>query len=176
MLSNEELNRVLSLYEHESFFVSSIESFSVDEMNFEQMIAAEPLFYDIQSHFKQSIDIKPWENRGDYIPVILNEWKKIRDLLKGKFRERNIVPYEDDVKKSITYFIVVLHWLNQVPVQRLKELQIVIAQFQLKPVNCVERLLFILQKPLQYHSFIQLEQLFIELEKLFHKDLIKKNT
>jgi hypothetical protein len=45
----------------------------------------------------------------------------------------------------------------------------ILSDLQRKPVNCEERLLFVINKPTQYHSFVQLQQLFDELEKIYYK-------
>ncbi len=44
----------------------------------------------------------------------------------------------------------------------------------MQPVNFIERYSFIIKKPNNYHSYIQLAQLYIEIEKLYVKKMITK--
>ncbi|MED4532153.1 YpoC family protein [Metabacillus fastidiosus] len=174
MLNDNRLYNVPSCYQHEPFFLASATfpfTKQIDASDVLYIITEEPLFYDIQNSVKKPNIMKPWEEKFEYIPVILNGWINVRNVLREKFKDRNINEHKDLVRKSITYFIISLHWLNDVPVQSLENINKTIEEFQLKPINCAERFLFILKRPMQYHSFIQLEQLFTELEKLFYKEL-----
>ena len=43
---------------------------------------------------------------------------------------------------------------------------------KIKPINIRERLDYIIQNPNKFHSFIQLSELFVEMEKLFRKQQV----
>ena len=49
-------------------------------------------------------------------------------------------------------------------------MQINTNKLKVQPVNFMERYSFIIKKPSNYHSYIQLAQLYIEIEKLYVKN------
>ncbi len=53
-------------------------------------------------------------------------------------------------------------------------MQINTNKLKVQPVNFMERYSFIIKKPSNYHSYIQLAQLYIEIEKLYVKKMITK--
>ena len=52
-------------------------------------------------------------------------------------------------------------------------MQINTNKLKVQPVNFMERYSFIIKKPSNYHSYIQLAQLYIEIEKLYVKMITK---
>ena len=55
-------------------------------------------------------------------------------------------------------------------------MQINTNKLKVQPVNFMERYSFIIKKPSNYHSYIQLAQLYIEIEKLYVKKMITKRS
>jgi len=75
------------------------------------------------------------------------------------------------------YFVAFLFWTNETNVPGILNLEQEIKQLRIKPINISERLDFIMSKPDNYHSFVQLCQLFEEFTKQYYKSLLlmKKN-
>ncbi|WP_377802107.1 YpoC family protein [Bacillus benzoevorans] len=107
------------------------------------------------------------------ITFFLDEWEKVKDELHGRFskREQNDVP--ELMKKGIALFYEMIFWCNKGSVEFSRE---ELEQLDLKPINAVERLSFITSRPSNYHSYVQLTELFIELEKIFSKEQIMKKA
>ncbi len=78
------------------------------------------------------------------------------------------------MEESITAFLSFLYAVNDKHPKNKEELNKELDSLQYKPINVKERLEFIMKKPHQYHSFIQLTELFHELEKLNAKKQIIK--
>ncbi|MCV9888386.1 YpoC family protein [Metabacillus halosaccharovorans] len=140
-----------------------------------QVISHEPFYFDMLYALKETLECNPWENPKDFVSIILAEWKQ----LKGNARE--IYKQKERSNKSerllvhcVSLFIACLFWLNRSPVLGLRPSDMELDDFYRKPVNCKERLLFIMSKPTQYHAFIQLEQLFNECEKIYAKAIALK--
>ena len=74
------------------------------------------------------------------------------------------------------HLLSVVYWLNEQPVHSLNEMQINTNKLKVQPVNFMERYSFIIKKPSNYHSYIQLAQLYIEIEKLYVKKMITKRS
>ena len=74
------------------------------------------------------------------------------------------------------HLLSVVYWLNEQPVHSLNEMQINTNKLKVQPVNFMERYSFIIKKPSNYHSYIQLAQLYIEIEKLYVKKMITKKS
>lgn len=71
--------------------------------------------------------------------------------------------------KGVCYLIAAFHWTMGEPVETLKWETLIRKNFPVKPINWTERVEFILQKPTQYHCFIQLDELFTEMKKQYYK-------
>ena len=116
----------------------------------------------------------PWEYAEKHVPFLLNEWKKIDVECQNLFSERKTKQALEPMKEGIALFFTLIFWIHSQPVQ-LKDWEHIVNQLAIKPVNLVERLSFIVQRPALYHSFIQLSELFRELEKHYVKSMIKKS-
>lgn len=75
------------------------------------------------------------------------------------------------MKKGIGIFLQAVFWSNHVPA-RLNGLNF--DKLKVKPINVYERLEFIMNRPGNYHSFIQLSELMAEQEKQFVKHMALK--
>ena len=73
------------------------------------------------------------------------------------------------------HLLSIVYWLNDKPVHSLNEMQVNTNKLEVQPVNFMERYSFIIKKPSNYHSYIQLAQLYIEIEKLYVKKMITKS-
>jgi len=117
--------------------------------------------------------LKPWEFADYTIPAVIKEWGSIKEELTSKFANRDSGNSVELMKKGIAFFYEILYWCNQQPVvlKENKYLDLVI-----KPINMGERWNFILSRINKYHSFVQLTELFIEMEKLFYRQQIMKKA
>ncbi len=129
--------------------------------------------YDVA--FYHGIEVyHPWEHTEKHLSALLAEWKKIDVECQKHFSERKTKKALEPMTEGIALFFTLLFWIHNQPVQ-LKGWEDKVIQLTIKPVNLVERLTFIVQRPSLYHSFIQLSELFRELEKHYVKSLIKKS-
>ncbi|MBM6619822.1 YpoC family protein [Bacillus suaedaesalsae] len=129
-----------------------------------------PFIYDLLDQF-ESNHYKPWESREESLPFILKEWEKDRQKLTDLFSARKRKEAKPIALNCISLFFMAVYWTNEKSVQSVNQLEEPITNLKIKPVNCVERLTYILNAPDHYHSFIQLTQLFDELNKQFHKSI-----
>lgn len=118
--------------------------------------------------------IKPWEMHEEFIPFLLNEWENTKPLLEDFFSRRDIKQVEGPMKFGISLLIEFVYWVNEQPVQ----LSPAILQnnLSIKPVNLEERLSFILARPTLHHSYIQLSELMVEMEKQYVKQMALKKA
>lgn len=117
--------------------------------------------------------IKPWENPHQTVPVIIKEWNEIKSELHTLFANRESSSVEPLMKKGISLFLEALYWTNHIPT--LQE-ETTIDTLLIKPVNVKERLDFILSYPKKFHSYMQLGELFVEIEKLFTREQVRKKA
>ncbi|MFY4776017.1 YpoC family protein [Metabacillus sp. RGM 3146] len=143
-------------------------------LTFKDSIVREPFIYDILLYNGYDA-AKPWQNSGIFVPILLEEWKKEEQVLTACFKERRGKGNEELMTSSISFFIIFICWANDQPVETLESHLTWLEQKKVKPVNVKERLRFIIENPTQFHSFIQLQQLFQELAKHFiKKEALKK--
>lgn len=117
---------------------------------------------------------RPWEDSEKYAPILLKEWKKIKTECQTLFSERKTKQTLEPMKEGIALFFTFIYWIHNRPVE-LREWNQIVDVLPIKPVNLVERLAFIIQRPALYHSFVQLSELFHEVEKHYVKSIIKKS-
>ncbi|PMC39385.1 hypothetical protein CJ195_05530 [Bacillus sp. UMB0899] len=142
-----------------------------------QVLSEEPFYFDMLYNLKENIEYNPWENPRDSVSIIFEEWKRVRGKARDSFKDlrgKSNISEERLLVHCVSLFIVCLYWLNKRPVPGLHTSNMQLEQLKIKPVNCEERLLFIISKPTQYHAYIQLEQLFNECEKMFAKAIVLK--
>ncbi|MGG3689143.1 YpoC family protein [Caldifermentibacillus hisashii] len=131
-------------------------------------------FFPEENRFYLGIDESiPWKNEKEAVIQIVHEWQPYLKELTGLFKERKNKETKPLMVKGISLFIRLLFWSNNEPTD-LKNLQEKLVLFEAKPVNIVERLQFLMQRPTLYHSFIQLSELMIEQEKIFYKYMVMK--
>lgn len=146
------------------------------KLHIEPLIHCEELFindyFPYEVAYYVGIDVyRPWEHANDAVAQLIDYWKPLSQKLSHLFEKRNRMNVQKPMKQGISLLIQCLFWINNKPVifyeQSIKD-----DDLKWKPVNIKERLEFILHRPNVYHSFVQLNELMIELEKQFH---IKRN-
>nr|WP_295973295.1 hypothetical protein [uncultured Bacillus sp.] len=114
---------------------------------------------------------KPWDHPDESVPLIIEQWEVLREELQVKFTNRNQQGVLGLMRKGIAFFYEMLFWCNQSPVVLHPKR---ISSLSLKPINMEERLVFVRLRPSNYHSYIQLTELFTELHKLFSKEQARR--
>ncbi len=109
----------------------------------------------------------PPDHAARDIPVMLNQWTSIKEILADKFEQRQLNGAEEEMRFGIAFAIQWIHWMNgkTVDMENIQHFD----QWKVHPVNCSERIQFILSRPVLYHSYVQLCELIEELEKQFYK-------
>ncbi|MBS4191000.1 hypothetical protein KHA94_12495 [Bacillus sp. FJAT-49705] len=154
-------------------FFTKNESFTIDEHVLAHILPSVPFLYEA-AYYLGINAIKPWELQEECIPILLNEWNSEKELLKKLFAKREHTKVTAPMKKGICLFLEFVYWGNGLPVSLSNDKNA--KTLIIKPVNMVERLEFILQRPTLYQSFIQLSELMIEMEKLYAKQIAIKKT
>ncbi|MDX8366474.1 YpoC family protein [Cytobacillus sp. IB215665] len=151
------------------FFPESITKLNINLHNsFELNFDLKYFGYDIAAH--NDVDtIKPWLSIEQYIPLVIAKWKGIEPELAQHFQQRKKTNIKQSIVQSLSLFLSMLFWMNSRPVTNLINIQEPIQQFTYKPINVGERIDFIMKKPHQFHSFIQLCELFQESTKIYYK-------
>ncbi len=109
---------------------------------------------------------QPWTCPEETVPLLFLEWNGLKVDLQEGFAKRNFSKTEDPMKKGIRLFYKALYWSNDQSVNDKVDSMDVL---KLKPINVRERLDYVIQNPNKFHSFVQLSELFVEMEKLFNK-------
>jgi hypothetical protein len=140
--------------------------------NIEHVMTENPYFlYDMA--YVQQVELRrPWENRFVYIQEIIAAWKVIKEEVGELFRKRNRNGAKPLMLAYIAHLLSALFWLNEKHVPGVENIFVFISELSIKPLNVEERLQFMLESPDHYHSFIQLCQLYEEMEKLTVKQQI----
>nr|WP_235356955.1 hypothetical protein [Bacillus alveayuensis] len=128
-------------------------------------------YYDILASRGMS-GLEPWENIEQSIQAVVQLWKEEREQLQVLFANRNRKAAKEPMLRSLSYFLACLYWLNGTRVKEIVNWEKEIDALSIKPMNCKERLQFIFAKCDLYHSFVQLSELFEELNKLYYKMLV----
>ncbi|GHH98218.1 YpoC family protein [Neobacillus kokaensis] len=106
---------------------------------------------------------------------ILDEWSRMKAQLEEIFRSRDQTNAKLQMEKGISLFLQFLYLVNDTSVPAGQAIPY--NQLEIKPVNLEERLGFIISRPSLYHSYRQLSELMIELQKLYvKKQIIKKSS
>lgn len=103
------------------------------------------------------------------ISDITEKWDARKEHLMNLFRIRDKAAIVDPMDEAINEFLTFLFLLNGKRNPDKKMLLDGLIDLENKPINLDERLSFIIKKPNQYHSFVQLNELYHELLKLYAK-------
>lgn len=111
--------------------------------------------------------------RREELENILLEWPNLREEIRHAFEKRDKKAAAPLMEKGISLFIKFLYWSNG-----LTNLgaEINYEELHIKPVNCEERLQFIMTRPNLHHSYMQLCELMNEQEKGYRKALAIKGV
>lgn len=141
----------------------------------DEILKIEPFYFDMLELIKITVNERPWNNMVQSVPLVISHWEKTKLQLQENFAKKTFSIKNEALSiHGISLFIICLFWTNEKSVKSLEVKEMMIAELKCKPINCVERLLFIINKPSQYHSFIQLDQMFKEHEKIFYKTVALK--
>ncbi|HDR7674818.1 YpoC family protein [Bacillus wiedmannii] len=151
------------------FFKESANSITYHtDQSFEEIIQNTYFIHDIERQYE------PWNEIKNSIPVLLNVWKSRHEDIATLFRNRNKQEAESPMILFAAHLLSIIYWLNEQPVHSLNEMEAYTSKLEVQPVNFMERYSFIIKKLNNYHSYIQLAQLYIEIEKLYVKKMITK--
>ncbi|MDT8859969.1 hypothetical protein N0O92_06965 [Alkalihalobacillus sp. MEB130] len=128
-----------------------------------EILQAVPFYYDI------TMDQCPWEDKHSILPQLFEWWKKEQEILECFYKQRQSSEAKEIMVVMIAVFIDALFWLNGRQVRRIDCLGDDVKSLLYKPVNCEERLEFILNAPIKYPSFVQLKSMYQELNKKYAK-------
>lgn len=119
----------------------------------------------------------PWKGSQKPIVDLFGQWAVIKGKAGMMFSERKAKEAKGLMIEGLSLFFSILFWLHHQPVN-LRSWKEHLGLFDFKPINTEERLSFILLRPALYHSYVQLGELFFELEKQYYKReiIFKKNV
>ncbi|MFC3884208.1 YpoC family protein [Bacillus songklensis] len=160
-------------FQHPLFFEQG-EIELAEKQSFEEVLGGIPFFYDFMLEAGEGEITQPWEEQEIYVPKLFNYWKDNKDSIGEYFKKRDRIGALRPMILSLGHFISALFWTNGTRVQSLFHLKEEIKKLQYKPINTEGRVTFLLEQPNQYHSYIQLGELYQELTKIYHKMLIMK--
>ncbi|MBM7692609.1 hypothetical protein JOC77_002039 [Peribacillus deserti] len=125
--------------------------------------------------FYNSIEsFAPWEHAEKVMPDLLALWHRESKVLADLFSLRKTDKAFLHMKRAISIWISALFWINSRPVC-VRDWSNQGSELALSPINAAERLTFILERPVLFHAYKQLNILFQELEKMFYKQIAIKN-
>ncbi|THE15123.1 hypothetical protein E1I69_02065 [Bacillus timonensis] len=109
------------------------------------------------------------------ISDITEKWSARKEHLMNLFRNRDKSAVKEPMDEAIDAFLTFLFVINGKRPPDQEVLQNGLEDLDYKPINLDERLSFILKKPSQYHSFVQLNELYHEVLKLYATMKIRKH-
>lgn len=101
-----------------------------------------------------------------YVKENISRWKEKQEEIGGYFQSRNTQLTKEPMLKFTDIFVECLFFLNHLKAEDFEDKIEEIKKLKRKPLNVEERLAFIIQSPSHYHSYIQLKELYVEIEKL----------
>ncbi|WP_110927649.1 YpoC family protein [Bacillus massiliglaciei] len=116
---------------------------------------------------------RPWTHVQGHVPELLLQWKQLKEICLQYHKNRQSQKAGNLLKQGTALFISALFWMNRKPVD-FADFDNDLVNLTYKPFNANERLQFILKYPNLYPAFIQVGELFLELEKSFSIMEIKR--
>ncbi|QNG61475.1 hypothetical protein H4O14_08365 [Bacillus sp. PAMC26568] len=157
-------------FRYEPFFSEKVQCVSdLSGNSIEEVLRNNPFFYDICAKANIDMAISPWTNSALYVPLLLKEWDAVQLKIINQFQAKARKADKADMNHGISILICLLNWSNDRPVDHLDVMHSDMGSLQIKPINAAERLTYLISKPEQYHSFVQLQQLIEETLKQFYK-------
>ncbi|MED3553602.1 YpoC family protein [Cytobacillus praedii] len=155
------------------FFFSANDQILIEKDHLQKMVLNMPFLY--EAAFYENIPaLKPWQSHEKFIPLIKKEWDTEKIKLEEIFTNRKYKDAIPPMKKGIGLFLQFVYWANGQPVHF--DMPLSSESLKVQPVNLEERISFIMQRPALYHSFIQLNELLIEMEKQYVKHMAMKKA
>ena len=165
--------KVPDQFVHPLFYKEGVEIEIKEDLSLEDTSSL-PFIFDMLHSKQIHIKIIPWMQKAETVKAIVNLWKEKQESISSLHKERNKEQIKVETPGAIALYMNFLFWINGKPVSKLTNLDTELETLFWKPVNVTERLSFILNKPYLYHSFVQLNELFTETEKLFVKVKMKE--
>lgn len=135
-----------------------------------------PFIYDIVYKVDQEQLVHgPWNDTVHSIEALFTLWRNDREEIATYFKLRQKSKAAEAMSFLTSVFLDALFWLNERPIKNLTQWEEEVSGLSAQPVNALERLQFIINGPGHYHSFIQLNELYQELEKVYAKKMVLKN-
>ncbi|MBO8177449.1 MAG: hypothetical protein H0Z31_08350 [Bacillus sp. (in: Bacteria)] len=153
---------------HPLFFPKNLIFVPIEESE-QSFRPLDPLFYYELMEKTGNFDTYPWNEREKFVPKLVHLWNERLQVLSQMYHERQ-KGTERLMIESIALFFMMIFWSNGRPVC-LNQWELALKDCSLTPVNVVERLTFIVNRPFLYHSFIQLQELFQDQQKRLAKAL-----
>ncbi|WP_421379163.1 YpoC family protein [Bacillus salacetis] len=151
---------------HPLFYTENGEKVNVES---QQPDPLNPVFsYEILFYNNLPVIAKPWE-ASSYIKKAEMKWQGIKEELDAAFSARSGDEIKSLMKKGIALFMMYLFWTNAMPSKPAMWKEN-LDKMNVKPVNVLERLSFVLMHHSLFHSYKQLDQLFIEQLKQYAKN------
>ncbi|WP_410981980.1 YpoC family protein [Bacillus cereus] len=165
----EQVVQIPDEFQCSPFFERNISKVTYDtDLSFEKLLESIYFLFDIEKCYE------PWSKIEKTIPAVLNVWKVKKEDISILFRDRKRKEASEPMIRFAAHLLSILYWLNGQPVSGLKNMKDKVDELQIKPINFIERYSFITEQPNHYHSYIQLGQLYVEVEKLYAKKIIQK--
>ncbi|WP_078553315.1 YpoC family protein [Bacillus alkalicellulosilyticus] len=143
-----------------------------EDCSFKYNTETQPFYYDI---VESESNIQPWQTSEQYVPQLFLLWREIQPDLQSCYQRRDRTSAHRPMRIAIAMLIQAVYWTNEQKVESIVELAKVIASLAYTPINCGERLQFILRDPTHFHSYNQVKAMFDESEKLYYRaQLLKK--
>ncbi|MRH42438.1 hypothetical protein GH741_07040 [Aquibacillus halophilus] len=99
--------------------------------------------------------------------ALITNWKNNRDKISALFKERKSQTAKKPLLENAEKFMQTVYILNHHSWNEEANFSKDIENFIHKPFNVSERLQFIVDNAEHYHSYIQLNELFNEIEKIY---------
>jgi len=132
-----------------------------------------PILFPMETEFYLQ-NQRDWTIGEEDINKILHHWNEnVKPLLLKYHSSRNSKQSLPWMIEGLSIFFCLLFWTNDAPV-KLQKWENELDDLTLVPLNTKERVQFIMRHPVLHHSFIQLSELIVEMEKLYRKSLIIK--
>ncbi|WP_181348315.1 YpoC family protein [Thalassobacillus sp. CUG 92003] len=106
--------------------------------------------------------------------TFIEQWKWEHENISAYYHHRQYQDAVPPMNKHLVQFHHALYNLNEQAYTETAELSDDLAGFDYAPLNVKERLEFISEQPHQYYAYIQLNELFKELEKLVAKANVQR--
>ena len=132
-------------------------------------------FFPDENVYYKSSDMKhrlyPWNTTDESVKDLISQWHDPNFIICHNFKQRQKDMIQRKMVKALSLFMKLLIWSNGSPVT-LNNLKKDLGNLSIKPINIVDRLSFIMEKPSLYPSFLQLSELFVEQHKAYYRNKV----